>query len=100
MLTTALHTTTHNNRLWHLLRLEADQTFDDTWIDDHPCYGHNPGDIQPFHNLFLGDDNSEELGNDLNTQVRLYVRVCVCAQVAALFDRVSWYDVYMSGRVY
>lgn len=29
------------------------KNFDATWRDDHSCYGHNPTDIQPFHDLFL-----------------------------------------------
>lgn len=33
--------------------------FDDVWLDDHPCYGHNPTDIQPFHDLFLGSKDEE-----------------------------------------
>lgn len=43
-------------RLWHLIRLEDvnGQGFDETWRDDHFCYGHNPADVQPFHDLFLG----------------------------------------------
>ncbi|CAN0097768.1 unnamed protein product [Ectocarpus sp. 6 AP-2014] len=47
------------DRLWHLRRLEVmsknDSVFDETWIPDHFCYGHNPDDIQPFRNLFLHD---------------------------------------------
>eukprot|EP00903_Cladosiphon_okamuranus_P022443 g20643.t1 len=55
-----IHTTF--DRLWHLNRLEdSGQThFDETWRDDHPCYGHNPGDVQPFHDLFLVKDSREE----------------------------------------
>ncbi|CBJ31176.1 putative scytonemin-related tyrosinase [Ectocarpus siliculosus] len=44
------------DRLWHLNRLEDvnGEGFDETWRDDHFCYGHNPADVQPFHDLFLG----------------------------------------------
>eukprot|EP00904_Undaria_pinnatifida_P005044 jgi/Undpi1/166/HiC_scaffold_1.g00163.m1 len=41
------------DRLWHLSRLQSVKNFDATWRDDHSCYGHNPTDIQPFHDLFL-----------------------------------------------
>lgn len=44
------------DRLWHLRRLEASDSFDEEWISDHTCYGHNPEDVQPFHDLFLEDD--------------------------------------------
>lgn len=44
-----------NVRLWHLRRLEASESFNETWVSDHTCYGHNPDDKQPFHNLFLED---------------------------------------------
>ena len=43
----------HGSRLWHLIRLEGLKGFDETWIPDHPCYGHNPEDTTPFHDLFL-----------------------------------------------
>eukprot|EP00752_Nemacystus_decipiens_P013022 g11520.t1 len=43
------------DRLWHLRRLEASKSFNEVWVPDHSCYGHNPDDIQPFHNLFLQD---------------------------------------------
>eukprot|EP00903_Cladosiphon_okamuranus_P013119 g12236.t1 len=46
------------DRLWHLRRLEASESFDETWIADHTCYGHNPDDFQPFHNLFVKDTPS------------------------------------------
>lgn len=42
-------------RLWHLRRLEASESFNETWLADHSCYGHNPDDFQPFHNLFIQD---------------------------------------------
>ena len=43
--------------MWHLNRLEDNPTFDQTWpTDDTVCYGHNPGDVQPFHDLFLPAD--------------------------------------------
>lgn len=56
-----------------MLRLDADEGFDETWVDDHPCYGHNPEDVQPFHSLFLGDDTTEGLGEDAFDQVCLHV---------------------------
>lgn len=58
-----------SHSLWHLSRLEGSDTtqFDETWRDDHPCYGHNPSDVQPFHDLFLrqasvdgGEEKEEE----------------------------------------
>ena len=43
--------------MWHLNRLEDNPTFDQTWeADATVCYGHNPGDIQLFHDLFLPAD--------------------------------------------
>lgn len=47
-------------RLWHLSRLDPVPGFDETWRDDHSCYGHNPTDVQPFHNLFIGDEPPED----------------------------------------
>lgn len=40
--------------------------FNDDWADDHTCYGHNPTDIQPFHDLFL--DLKEEGQRDNEVQ--------------------------------
>ena len=34
-----------------------DVTYEETWIDDNVCYGHNPTDIQPFHDMFLGEED-------------------------------------------
>lgn len=46
-------------RLWHLNRLENRPTFDQRWrIDETACYGHNPGDMQPFHDLFPLSDTA------------------------------------------
>lgn len=39
------------HRLWHLKRLGATD-FDETWDPFHECVGHNPDDLQPFHDLF------------------------------------------------
>lgn len=44
-----------NVRLWHLRRLAASENFNETWVADNSCYGHNPDDKQPFHNLFIED---------------------------------------------
>lgn len=53
-------------RLWHLRRLEANDDFVEDWIPDHSCSGHNPDDVTPFHDLFLGDDGSPLVGEDDN----------------------------------
>ena len=50
-------------RLWHLMRLEGSEDFDETWVADHPCYGHNPEDIMPFHSLFLEDGTGYQVNN-------------------------------------
>jgi|MDSY01.2.fsa_nt_gb hypothetical protein len=44
------------DRLWHFKRLGNQKNFDETWDPYHTCYGHNPGDYQPFKNLFDEDD--------------------------------------------
>ncbi|CAN0353347.1 unnamed protein product [Ectocarpus sp. 6 AP-2014] len=39
-------------RLWQLRRLQ-DDAFDDTWVpSEFVCFGHNPGDTLPFHDMF------------------------------------------------
>ena len=45
------------------MRLEGNEDFDETWAADHPCYGHNPEDIMPFHNLFLEDGTGYQVNN-------------------------------------
>ena len=50
--------TANGNRRWHLIRLEGQEDFDETWIPDHPCYGHNPDDTTPLHGLFLEASSS------------------------------------------
>ncbi len=40
--------------------LEASEHFDETSIEDHPSYGHNPDDIMPVHKLFPEDTIEEE----------------------------------------
>ncbi|CAM9867117.1 unnamed protein product, partial [Ascophyllum nodosum] len=63
------------DRLWHLRRLRHDPDFDETWFDDHFCYGHNPNDVQPFHDLFgdshrdiiTEDSTNDALGNSTGT---------------------------------
>lgn len=49
-------------RLWHLARLEQKEVFDETWISDATCVGHNEEDVQPFHDLFLEEQDSEREG--------------------------------------
>ena len=56
---------TRRIRLWHLRRLEAKERFNETWVSDNSCYGHNPGDKQPFHNLF--SQNTAELAEEPKT---------------------------------
>eukprot|EP00752_Nemacystus_decipiens_P001330 g1320.t1 len=41
------------DRLWHLARMEQKPIFNETWISDSTCIGHNEDDVQPFHDLFL-----------------------------------------------
>ncbi|CAM9196291.1 unnamed protein product [Pylaiella littoralis] len=50
------------DRLWHLKRInEVEGEFDHTWVHSKSvCYGHNPGDTQPFHDLFHTGDSKEE----------------------------------------
>lgn len=47
------------NRAWHLTRLGNHQ-FNDTWVADHTCYGHNPDDTQPFFNLFPSKEEKRD----------------------------------------
>ncbi|CAB1110722.1 unnamed protein product [Ectocarpus sp. CCAP 1310/34] len=47
------------DRLWHLSRLEQDPVFNETWISDSTCVGHNADDVQPFHDLFLEEHEGE-----------------------------------------
>lgn len=51
-----------NTRLWHLARMEQKSIFDETWISDSTCVGHNEYDVQPFHDLFLEEQVSEREG--------------------------------------
>lgn len=44
------------DRLWHMKRLAAED-FDEQWDPFHTCVGHNPEDLQPFHNLFPSWDS-------------------------------------------
>ena len=72
ILVLSMHT---RQRLWHLRRLRHDPDFDETWFDDHFCYGHNPNDVQPFHDLFgdshrdiiTEDSTNDALGNSTGT---------------------------------
>lgn len=48
-----------STRLWHLSRLEQKPVFNETWISDSTCVGHNADDIQPFHDLFLEEHEGE-----------------------------------------
>ena len=47
--------------------------FDDVWLDDHTCYGHNPKDIQPFHDLFLGTFEEAKGDGDFEDKAGLSV---------------------------
>ncbi|CAM9529630.1 unnamed protein product [Ectocarpus sp. 12 AP-2014] len=47
------------DRLWHLSRLEQNPVFNETWISDSTCVGHNADDVQPFHDLFLEEHEGE-----------------------------------------
>ncbi|CAM9975327.1 unnamed protein product [Ectocarpus fasciculatus] len=63
------------DRLWHLRRLEvganSETRFDETWIPDHFCYGHNPEDTQPFRNLFLKDIKVELAGGHGDKKIEI-----------------------------
>ena len=39
------------------MRFDQGDGFNETWINDSDCYGHNSGDIQPFHDLFPDYDD-------------------------------------------
>ena len=64
LLALALH------RLWHLRRLQPVTNFDESWSDESSCYGHNPSDIQPFHDLFLDLKEEGDRDNDFEEKVR------------------------------
>lgn len=49
-------------RLWHLARMEQKPIFNETWISDATCVGHNEDDVQPFHDLFLEEQVSDREG--------------------------------------
>lgn len=51
------------HRLWHLTRLDRAEGFDETWINDAECYGHNSGDVQPFHDMFPEYDDKIRSGS-------------------------------------
>lgn len=42
--------------------MEQKAVFDETWISDSTCFGHNEEDVQPFHDLFLEEAVSEREG--------------------------------------
>ena len=71
----SLHLSFPARRIWHLQRLENDSPFDETWLDDHPCYGHNPSDVQPFFNLFdklEETDQGVQVPKKYQTNIELY----------------------------
>ncbi|CAM9472098.1 unnamed protein product, partial [Hapterophycus canaliculatus] len=64
------------DRLWHLKRLAA-KDFDETWDPYHTCVGHNPEDLQPFHNLFPtwdantdGEDRKGDTGSNTKAKAK------------------------------
>ena len=75
------------------MRLEGNEDFDETWAADHPCYGHNPEDIMPFHNLFLEDtigEQEHEEEDHTNGEVSLVVFVFFVLQKGAAPGAVSY----------
>lgn len=45
----------------------AAQDFDETWDPYHTCVGHNPVDLQPFHNLFPAWDYTNSTLSDVDS---------------------------------
>jgi hypothetical protein len=66
------------DRLWHWKRLAKDPNYSETWDPYHPCYGHNPEDLQPFNkNLFMEeaeDGYVEDLSKFYNN-AELYIQL-------------------------
>lgn len=50
-----------------MTRLKRPAGFDETWIDDAECYGHNSGDVQPFHDLFPDYDEDLASGSEASS---------------------------------
>ena len=46
-----------------------DPTYVETWVDNDACYGHNPTDIQPFHDLFLSEGGDWSTAEDSTDNV-------------------------------
>lgn len=60
------------SRLWHLKRLGSED-FDEVWDPYHECVGHNPDDLQPFHDLFpQWDVQNATLSDDHTPGIKSY----------------------------
>eukprot|EP00903_Cladosiphon_okamuranus_P007185 g6977.t1 len=44
--------------------MEQKPIFNETWVSDSTCVGHNEHDVQPFHDLFLEERVSGREGEE------------------------------------
>lgn len=62
------HRLTTHIRLWQFKGL-AGVNYNETWDPYHTCTGHNPDDLQPFHDLFPDWDEKHE---DESSSIKRY----------------------------
>lgn len=89
--------------------MEQKAVFDETWISDSTCVGHNEDDVQPFHDLFLEEKVSEREGersSDVASAKKYYTNGEMYAllhpgemDLPYVYDNFEWEHCDVSGVV-